>query len=69
MPKTIKFPKVIPRRPYIEEEPDGYLEGDRDWFENNREAARWFLENRDMLEKAFTDMRKTIRDLTTSKAT
>ena len=68
MPKPIKFPKVIPRRPYIEEEPNGYLEGDRDWLENNNDTAVWFLENRDMLKKTFSDMQKTIKSLTNSKA-
>lgn len=68
MPKPIKFPKVIPRRPYIDSEPDGYIEGDRDWLANNNDTAVWFLENRDMLKKAFSDMQKTIKSLTSSKS-
>ena len=37
--------KVIPRRPYDDRRPDGYLESLRDWATNNSEAVEWFLEN------------------------
>lgn len=37
------FP-VHPRRPYSDEKPAQYLESDRDFFENNREAVLWFLQ-------------------------
>lgn len=37
--------KVIPRRPYDDRRPDGYLESIRDWAMNNSEAVEWFLEN------------------------
>jgi hypothetical protein len=33
--------EINPRRPL--EEGSGYLESDRDWFDNNREACVWFL--------------------------
>jgi hypothetical protein len=33
-----------PRRPYIDEEPDGYLESDIDYLDNNIEATRVFFE-------------------------
>ena len=33
-----------PRRPYIDEEPDGYLESDMDYLDNNIEATRVFFE-------------------------
>ena len=33
-----------PRRPYIDEEPDGYLESDTDYLDNNIEATRVFFE-------------------------
>ena len=63
MSNNIKFPKVIPRRPYYENEPNGYLESDLDWFENNRHTAIWFLENRDMLKKKFEEMKARIKEL------
>jgi hypothetical protein len=43
------IPPVTPRRSYIDEEPDGYLESDRDFMENNREAVIWFLEHHETL--------------------
>jgi hypothetical protein len=45
---------VIPRRPYIDEEPDGYLESDNDFVSNNYEVAVKLLEG-DLLKK-FADM-------------
>ena len=41
---------VIPRRPYIDEEPDGYLESDKDFLLNNYEVALKLLEG-DALQK------------------
>jgi len=38
-------PKHIPRRPYEDDKPDGYLESDRDYFENNSELILALLEN------------------------
>lgn len=36
--------KVNPRRPYDDDQPDGYMESDIDFFENNREVAVELLE-------------------------
>jgi len=33
------------RRPYDDEDPEGYLEGFADYAANNRPAVEWFLEN------------------------
>ena len=41
---------VIPRRPYIDEEPDGYLESDNDFILNNHEVVIKLLEG-DALKK------------------
>jgi hypothetical protein len=41
---------VIPRRPYIDEEPDGYLESDKDFLLNNHEVVVKLLEG-DALKK------------------
>jgi hypothetical protein len=38
------IPAVKPRRPLDDDRPDGYLESDMDWIENNMEAVVWFLE-------------------------
>lgn len=38
------MPIPYERRAY-DDKPGGYLESDRDYFENNRWACRWFLEN------------------------
>lgn len=37
--------KINPRRPLDDDEPDGYLESDRDWVDNNFDAVIEFLEN------------------------
>lgn len=47
--RVLRVPKVQPRRPYIDDEPDGYQESDRDFCENNMDACVWFLENRDRI--------------------
>jgi hypothetical protein len=39
------MPKVTPRRPYVDDKPDGYLESDNDFMENNADACCWFLAN------------------------
>ena len=43
------MPPVTARRPWDDDKPDGYLEGDCEWFENNRDACSWFLENADAI--------------------
>ncbi len=45
----MKIPKVNLRRLYDAENPDGYEESDMEYLENNREAAVWFLDNRDAI--------------------
>lgn len=47
------FPVVIGRRLYDDEKPNGYLEGDRDYVENNLDAAVWFLDNAELLRKLY----------------
>lgn len=42
-------PQVNPRRLFAENEPEGYLESDLDWLDNNKEATLWFLENAALL--------------------
>lgn len=37
------IPPVLPRRPYDDDDPDGYLESDDDFMANNIEACLWFL--------------------------
>lgn len=54
------MPAVNPRRPWDDEEPEGYLESLNDWIANgNLEAVEWFLENseaiRAMLEQSSTE--------------
>jgi hypothetical protein len=34
---------LLPRRLYKDDEPDGYLEGDYDYLQNNLQATRAFL--------------------------
>jgi hypothetical protein len=46
------MPEVSPRRPYEDHRPNGYLESDRDYFENNADACLWFLENADAIRHA-----------------
>lgn len=36
---------ITKRRPYVDDEPDGYLEGDYDYMANNLHQAVWFLDN------------------------
>jgi hypothetical protein len=45
------IPPVEPRRPFLDDEPDGYMESDREFFENNRDAVLWFLENHETLRE------------------
>jgi hypothetical protein len=39
-----EVPAFKPRRPLNDDEPDGYEESDRDWFEQNRFLILWLLE-------------------------
>ena len=40
-----QIPPTVERRPFDDDKPDGYMESDRDYIENNTEAAVWFLEH------------------------
>ena len=44
-----EMPPVTPRRPYLEDGPEGYREGDRDFVLNNLDACVWFLEHHDYI--------------------
>lgn len=35
----MSLPEHNPRRPYFDKQPDGYLESDRDYLENNNDLA------------------------------
>ncbi len=39
------MPAVLPRRPYEDHKPKGYLESFNDYAANNQAAVEWFLEN------------------------
>lgn len=43
--KKLKMPRVKPRQPYEDDRPNGYMESDRDYMENNLDACVWFLDN------------------------
>ncbi len=47
--RMLKVPPVYPRRLFLDTEPDGYLESDQDYIENNMEAVLWFLENAELI--------------------
>lgn len=40
---AVVMPEIVPRRPFDDEHPDGYLESDRDFVLNNIDAAVWLL--------------------------
>jgi hypothetical protein len=44
-------PPIKARRLYEDDKPNGYLESDNDFFENNREAILWFLDNSESVIK------------------
>lgn len=52
--KLYELPEIEPRRPYAEDQPEGYLESDRDFVTNNLEACVWFLENHAKLQELVT---------------
>lgn len=56
--KEIQQLKAIPRRPYQDDEPDGYLESDRDYLGNNRETAIWLLEHLDEMKSLEATLRR-----------
>jgi len=46
---VMEIPKIKARRPYADNEPNGYRESDNDFIQNNLSECVWFLENRDKL--------------------
>lgn len=53
-----EIPPVIPRRLYEDQIPGGYMESDRDYMENNRDACIWFLDNATELKRELEILRK-----------
>jgi hypothetical protein len=48
------MPETADRRSYIDSEPDGYLEGNRDWAEVNDDAVEWLADNHRAIRAALT---------------
>jgi hypothetical protein len=48
------MPETVDRRPFDDDEPDGYLESDTDWAQNNWEAVRWFADNHAAIRAAIS---------------
>jgi hypothetical protein len=46
------MPATVDRRPYIDDEPDGYLESDKDWAANNSGAVTWLADNHAAIREA-----------------
>ena len=44
-----QIPPTEERRLFDDKKPDGYMESDRDYIENNTEACVWFLQNANSL--------------------
>ncbi len=47
----MQIPAVIPRRPLDDDRPDGYLESDRDFAENNWDFVMWALNNHEWIRR------------------
>lgn len=58
--KPIEWPTVIPREPYDDRFPTGYLEGDRDYTAKNMDAAVWFLDNAERLKAENKRLREAL---------
>lgn len=58
----MQFPILNPRRPLDDEHPDGYAESDRDYVENNLDAAVWLLDNCAELSRQLYFWRKACDD-------
>ncbi|MFV3284379.1 hypothetical protein ACNFCI_10030 [Pseudomonas sp. NY15356] len=48
------MPTSVDRRPNDEDQPDGYLEGDRSWCDNNKDAVEWLIENHAAIRAALS---------------
>lgn len=55
--KKLKIPRVQARRPYDDDRPSGYVEGDRDYMENNLDACVWFLDNHKAVRAALKEVK------------
>lgn len=44
-----EMPVMVDRRPYDDEAPSGYMEGDDDWSSNNPGAVTWLADNHDAI--------------------
>jgi hypothetical protein len=53
------MPPTTSRRPYIDTEPEGYLESNRDWAEANDEAVEWLADNHLAIRRALTPPERT----------
>lgn len=53
-----EMPPTQDRRPYDDEDPDGYLEGNNDWAENNNEAVEWLADNHAAIRLALKSARE-----------
>lgn len=49
-----KMPAVTERRPHSDDKPEGYLESDSSFVENNMDAVMWFLENHAAIRAALS---------------
>lgn len=47
-----QMPAVKARRPFEDDQPDGYLESDDDLIRSNKEAAVWLLEHAEEIRSA-----------------
>jgi hypothetical protein len=59
--------RIIPRRPYDDEQPDGYLEGDRDFLLNNVDVAVELLERELAVQQEATRRQTTNANNTNTK--
>lgn len=57
------MPASVDRRPNDEDQPDGYLEGDRSWCDNNRDAVEWLIENHAAIRAALSASAEPSNDL------
>lgn len=48
------MPTSVDRRPYDDADPEGYLEGDGDWCDNNRATVAWLIENHAAIRAALS---------------
>lgn len=52
--KVPDMPKSVERRLFDDADPDGYLEGDGDWCDNNPEVVAWLIENHEAIRAALS---------------